>query len=58
MMNIFCHLHLFQITFFNGYEKPWHGYDNEKVTYEDIFSVLVIQKAYKSFRMSLFLLKI
>ncbi len=29
-----------------------HRYYKEKVIYEDIFSVPVIQKAYKSYRMS------
>ncbi len=32
----------------------WHRYYNEKVIYEDIFSVPIIQKAYKSYRMSFF----
>jgi len=31
-----------------------HRYYKEKVIYEDIFSVPVIQKAYKSYRMSFF----
>ncbi len=33
----------------------WHRYYKEKVIYEDIFSVPIIQKAYKSYRISIFL---
>ncbi len=32
----------------------WHRYYKEKVIYEDIFSFLIIQKAYKSYRISFF----
>ncbi len=30
----------------------WHRYYKEKVIYEDIFSVPIIQNAYKSYRVS------
>ncbi len=32
----------------------WRGYHKEKVIYEDIFSVPIIQNAYKSYRESFF----
>ncbi len=32
----------------------WHGYYKKNVIYENIFSVPIIQKAYKSYRMSFF----
>ncbi len=32
----------------------WHRYYKEKVIYEDIFSVPIIQNAYKSYRVSFF----
>ncbi len=32
----------------------WHRYYKENVIYEDIFSVPIIQKAYKSYRISFF----
>ncbi len=34
--------------------NEWHWYYKEKVIYEVIFSVPIIQKAYKSYRMSFF----